>query len=99
MRWILGLVVAAALGAGLWLVLGHDADSGGDEPLADGRAAEGTRQGPELRGSGAGGSGRELNAAKGRASLDVEVRRDGRGVVATVELRRIGGTDASDPFR
>jgi hypothetical protein len=39
MRWILGLVVAAALGAGLWLVLGHDGDSAGHEETAEGRSS------------------------------------------------------------
>ena len=97
MRWMLVLLVVAALGAGA----GSSSTTrrrlvprrGDDEPRG-GRSA----RGPALHGTGAAGA-RELVGAKGRASLDVDVRLAGRGVVATVEVRRVGGTELADPSR
>jgi hypothetical protein len=98
MRWLLGFVVAAALGAGLWLVL-HDPSSteSTDDLLAD-RAAGTDRKGPVLEGSGAAGA-RALSVATGRGTIEAQILRDGRPAVAQVDVRRIGGMDAADPFR
>ena len=95
MRWILALVVLAALGAGAWLVLGNE--RGGEDALEEGagRREGEAEQGPQLAGGGR-GSGRTAVATKGRCTIECRVLRDGKSAAAVVEARRVGGADAAD---
>lgn len=90
MRWILGLLVLGAVGAGAWLLLGPSTGESSAPDEAGERAGVGARAGPTLEG--AGGSGRRgaTAAAQGRCAVECRVTRDGRPAAAAVEARRVG---------